>query len=98
LRVDAATELLMLSLFIATQLIRLEFARKGVNNRDGDNVRNYIIVSLLVVLSYVFFLRLQTYVTILEVITNAFGIGWTAIETGIAVWLVVIFYKKGKIV
>lgn len=94
----AATELLMLSLFVLTQLIRFEFARKAVNNRDGDNMRSYLIVSVLVVLAYVFFLRLQTYVTMLEVLTNSVGIGWTAIQIGLALWLVVIFYKKGKIV
>lgn len=88
----------MLSLFVLTQFVRFELARKGVNNRDGDSIRNYIIVSAMVVLAYIFFLRLQTYVTMLEVLTNSVGIGWTAVQLGIAVWLVVIFYKKGKIV
>lgn len=93
-----ATELIMLSLMIATQLIRFELAKRGVNNRDGDSIRNYIIVSALMLLAYIFFLRLQTYVTMLEVLTNSVGLSWTLIQMGLAVWLVLIFYKKSKIV
>jgi hypothetical protein len=76
---NKATELIMLSLFILSQLIKFEFATKGVNNCHPESIRAYIIISLFVILSYVFFLKLQTYVTLLEVITNSVGIGYATV-------------------
>lgn len=94
----SVTELLMLSFYILSQFYRFSFATKGVNNRHPESIRAYLIVSLFLLLSYIFFLRLQTYVTLLEIVTNSVGLGLTAVEFGVAIWLFVIFDRKRKIV
>ncbi len=81
-----------------SQLIRFEFATKGVSSQHPASIRSYLIVSVLVILHHVFYLRLQTYTTLLEVVSNSVGIGLTSIQSGVAVWLFVIFYKRTKII
>lgn len=92
------TELIILSLMILCQLIKYEKARQGVNNRHPESIMAYIIISVFILLNYFFFLLLQTYVTMIEVIMNGVGVGYTLLEIGFAVWLFLIFYRKRKIV
>lgn len=57
----------------------------------------YMIITLLSLLSYIFFLRLQLYVTFAEIILNSIGLGFTAIEMGIGIWVFLVFLKRKRI-
>ena len=69
-----------------------------MQNQNPELLIFYILVTFLSLLSYVFFLRLQLYVTFLEVILNAIGLGFTAIEMTIGVWVFLVFFQRRRLV
>ena len=80
-----------------SQPFRFYFANKGVQNQNSDFILYFIIISGLSLLSYIFFLRLQLYVTFIEVILNSIGLGFTIIEIGLSVWVFIVFYQRKRI-
>jgi hypothetical protein len=86
------TILVMLGL---TQALRYGLAERAVAEKEGRMVAVYLLASLFVLLSYVFELRLQTYVVMAEVITNWVGLGLLAGEVVCALWVLkVLTHKK----
>ena len=69
-----------------------------MQNQNPELLIFYILVTFLSLLSYVFFLRLQLYVTFLEVILNAIGLSFTAIEMAIGVWVFLVFFQRRRLV
>jgi hypothetical protein len=56
----------------------------------------YLVVSVFVLLSLIFELRLQTYVLLAEVITNWTGIGFIALELISGIWVLKVFQHKKR--
>ena len=83
----------MLSL---TQLLRYHFAGKAVSDKLTNYAVIYIIGSVFVLLSFIFMLRLQTYVILAEVITNWIGICFMVLETACALWIIKVYQHKRR--
>ena len=67
-------EFVLLLLFWAWQMIKIDLGSRG--NRTETNVTTLMFVLLTIpsIFAFVFYLRLQTYVLVIEVILNAIGI------------------------
>jgi len=56
----------------------------------------YLVATIFVILSFVFELRLQTYVVMAELITNSIGLGFIICEVICGIWVLkVLTHKKG---
>jgi hypothetical protein len=69
-----ASEGVILAMLTLTQLLRYHFASRAVADKQSKFAIIYIVGSVFVLLSYIFELRLQTYIILAEVITNWIGI------------------------
>jgi len=56
----------------------------------------YLVSSVFVILSYVFQLRLQTYVVMAEVIINWVGLGLVIAEIICGIWVTVVLMHKKR--
>lgn len=91
-----ACEGVILAMLGLTQGLRYHFASKAVADKESKYVVIYIVGSVFVLLSFIFELRLQTYVILAEVITNWVGIGLMGAETICAVWIIKVYQHKRK--
>lgn len=69
-----AAEGVILTMLALTQVLRYRFASLAVSDKQTKFAVMYIIGSVFVLLSFIFELRLQTYVILAEVVTNWVGI------------------------
>lgn len=91
-----ASEGIILAMLSLTQLLRYHFAGKAVSDRQTNYAVIYIIGSVFVLLSFIFMLRLQTYVILAEVITNWIGICFMVLETACALWIIKVYQHKRR--
>ena len=84
----------MLVMLALTQMMRYVLARRGVTDKQGSCILFYLIGSVFILLTYVFELRLQTYVILGEVITNSIGIGLVVLEIAVGVWVFKVLRHK----
>jgi hypothetical protein len=74
-----ASEGVILAMLGLTQVLRYRFAALAVADRQTKFAVIYIVGSVFALLSFIFELRLQTYVILAEVVTNWVGIVLTAV-------------------
>ena len=67
-------EFVFLLLFWAWQMIKIFLGSKGNKTEHATTTLFFVILNIPSIFAYVFFLRLQTYVLVLEVVINAIGI------------------------
>ena len=69
-----ACQSIILTMLALTQLLRYNLADRAVGEKQSKMVIVYLITTVFVILSFVFMLRLQTYVVMAELITNWIGL------------------------
>jgi hypothetical protein len=69
----------IIALFILAQVIRNMTIEQAVLNKSPKHALVYIILTIFVIPCYVFFLRLQTYCLLIDVIINWIGIGFCVV-------------------
>lgn len=84
----------IIAMFLITQVIRYFIVEKSILDKSPSAMVFYIILTVLTIPQYVFFLRLQTYVLLIEVVINWVGIGFNIMESGLAVWVWRVFQRK----
>jgi hypothetical protein len=89
-----ASEGVVLVMLVLTHLLRWDLARRGVSDKQAKFIVMYLVGSIFVLLSYIFELRLQTYVVLAEVITNWTGIGIVILEIISAIWVLKVLQHK----
>ena len=67
-------EFIMLLLFFGWQLIKIDLGNRGNKTEHSMITLGFVILAILSVLPFVFYIRLQTYVLVIEVILNAIGL------------------------
>jgi len=67
-------EFVMLWLFYAWQLIKIDLGSRGNKTESSLTTIIFVLLNIPSVFAYVFYIRLQTYVLVVEVILNAIGI------------------------
>lgn len=92
-----ACEVVVLVMLCFTQLIRYVFAKKSIVDRSSKFVLLYLAATLFVLLSYIFGLALQTYVLLIEVVTNWAGIALAVLETLSGLWVLNTLQRKKQI-
>jgi hypothetical protein len=86
----------ILAMLVLTQLLRYVLAERAVGDKEGKMVVVYLVSSVFVILSYVFQLRLQTYVVMAEVIINWVGLSLVIVEMCCGVWVAVVLMHKKR--
>ena len=81
----------IIGMFILTQVIRYFTVEKGVVDKDPKSIVFYIIMTVFIIPQYVFFLRLQTYVLLVEVVINWIGIAFSIMQIGLGIWVWKVF-------
>jgi len=81
-------------MFVITQVIRYMIVQRGILDKNPSAILFYIILTVFIIPQYVFFLRLQTYSLLIDVVINCVGIGFNAIELGLAVRVWKVFKRK----
>lgn len=81
-------------MFVITQVIRYLIIQRGILDKNPSAILFYIILTVFIIPQYVFFLRLQTYSLLIDVVINCVGIGFNVIELGLAVWVWKVFKRK----
>lgn len=84
----------IVAMFILTQVIRYFTVEKGVVDKHPRSIVFYIIMTLFIIPQYVFFLRLQTYVMLIEVVINWIGIAFNVMQIGLGIWVWNVFQRK----
>jgi hypothetical protein len=84
----------IIALFILAQVIRNMTIEQAVLNKSPKHALVYIILTIFVIPCYVFFLRLQTYCLLIDVIINWIGIGFCVVQTLLSIWVWIIFKRK----
>ncbi len=87
----------IIGMFILTQVIRYFTVEKGVVDKDPKSIIFYIIMTVFIIPQYVFFLRLQTYVLLIEVVINWIGIAFSIMQIGFGIWVWKVFQRKKNI-
>ena len=67
-------EFIMLLLFFGWQLIKIDLGNRGNKTEHSMITLGFVILAILSVLPFIFYIRLQTYVLVIEVILNAIGL------------------------
>jgi hypothetical protein len=87
----------IIALFILAQIIRNIIIEKAVLNNSPKHAFGYIILSIFVIPCYVFFLRLQTYSLLIDVIINWIGIAFCASQIILSIWIWIVFRRNKSI-
>ena len=69
----------ILAMFILIQLVRYMIIQKGILDKQPSMIVLYILLTAFVIPIYSFFLRVQTYVLLIEVVINWVGISFNII-------------------
>ena len=91
-----ACEGVVLVMLALTQALRYRFASMTISDKQSHYAVIYIVGSVFVLLSFIFELRLQTYVILAEIVTNWVGIGFAVLEVLCAVWIIVVLKHKNR--
>jgi len=89
-----ACEGIMLAMLALTQLLRYLLAKQGVKNKQANYIGLYLVGSVFVMLTLIFELRLQTYVILIEIITNSVGLFLVGVEFSVGIWVLRILQHK----
>jgi hypothetical protein len=89
-----ACEGIILAMIVLTQLLRYTLGAQAVQQKQVKFGVMYLIGSVFVLLSFIFELRLQTYVILAEVITNWTGIIFIILEMLAVLRVIQVFYRK----
>lgn len=92
-----ATEAVLLTMMGLTQLMRYNIATKAIHSKQPKYMIIYMVGSLFVILSFIFELSLQTYVTLWEIITNAVGLLLILFELIAGAWVLKVMQRKKQI-
>lgn len=84
----------ILAMFILTQVARYMIIQKGILDKQPSKIILYVILTIFVIPSYVFFLRLQTYVLLVEVFINWIGIAFNIMQVLLSIWVWKVFQRK----
>lgn len=84
----------IIALFILAQVIRNLTIEQAVLNKSLKHTLVYIILTIFIIPCYVFFLRLQTYCLLIDVIINWIGIGFSVLQILLAIWVWIVFKRK----
>lgn len=84
-------------MFLLTQVIRYFIVEKAILDKNPSSVILYIILTIFIIPQYVFFLRLQTYALLIEVVINWIGISFNIMEIGLGIWVWKVFQRKKNI-
>ena len=67
-------EFVLILLFFGMQMFKIDLGTRGNKTEHSTITLGFVVMSILCVLPFVFYIRLQTYVLVIEVILNAIGI------------------------
>lgn len=81
-------------MFVLTQVIRYLIVQRGTLDKNPSAILFYIILTVFIIPQYVFFLRLQTYSLLIDVVINFVGLGFNVLEIGLAFWVWKVFKRK----
>lgn len=84
----------LLAFFALSHYMRYQLAKQGISEKASKKLVFYIVITVLIIPLYVFQLRLQTYVTLVDFVLNWVGIGMAIAEIFAAVWVVVVYNRK----
>jgi hypothetical protein len=84
----------ILAMFLLTQIIRYYIIQRGILDNKPKLIIFYIVLIVFIIPQYVFFLRLQTYVLLIEVVINWIGIAFNIMELFLAIWVLKVFQRK----
>ena len=85
---------LVIAFFILTQVFRYNLLQNGILNKQPSLIMFMIILTVFIIPNYIFFLRLQTYVLLVQLIINSLGIIFNVIEICLALWVWKVFKRK----
>lgn len=84
----------LLALFAATHYMRYRLAKASVSQKQAKKIIMYMVVTVFMIPLYVFQLRLQTYVLLIDWVLNWIGIGLTIAEVLTGAWVFWALFKK----
>lgn len=87
----------IIAMFILTQSIKYLIVEKAILDKHPNSIIFYIVLTIFIIPQYVFFLRLQTYVLLIEVVINWIGIVFNVMEIGLGIWVWKVFQRKNNI-
>ncbi len=88
----------MIGLFILTQVMRYQLLQNGILDKQPSLIMFMMIITVFIIPNYIFFLRLQTYVLLIEVVINSIGIIFNVIQIILAFWVWRVFkIKKSRL-
>ncbi len=87
----------IIAMFVLTQVIRYFIVEKGILDKNPSAILLYLIITAFIIPQYVFFLRLQTYALLIEVVINWIGIAFNIMQIGLGVWVWRVFQRKKNI-
>ena len=85
----------IIALFILAQIMRNVIIDQAVLNNSPKHALGYIVLSIFIIPCYVFFLRLQTYSLLIDVIINWIGLGFCISQLLLSIWVWIV-YKRDK--
>lgn len=80
-----------------TQVVRYFIVERAVLDKNPSAILFYIILTIFIIPQFAFFLRLQTYCLLIEVVINSVALGFNTIEIVLAVWVWKVFKRKKTI-
>ena len=84
-------EIVSLVLFFALQFIKIDLGSKGNKTEKSNITFLFVLLAILCIFCFVFFLILQTYVLVIEVVLNALGLLFCILEILFGIIRVCIF-------
>jgi hypothetical protein len=89
-------ELVGLLLYFVLSLIRLKLLSMGNKTENSGLIVGGLIFSPLILISYIYYLRLQVYVLVYEVIINTIGIVILGLEALLALYAIISISSNEK--
>ncbi len=69
----------IIGMFILTQISRYFIVQRAILDKNPSSIIFYIVITVFIIPQYVFFLRLQTYVLLIDAVINWIGIAFNII-------------------
>mmetsp|Transcript_30051 Transcript_30051/g.27467 ORF Transcript_30051/g.27467 Transcript_30051/m.27467 type:complete len:118 (+) Transcript_30051:423-776(+) len=91
-----AVELVGVSFFLFAQFTRINFGSSGNKTESSQDLIFFILLSIPCIIAFIFFLRVQTYTLLFEVVLNAFGLFFSGFEFIFAIVAMASFGKADK--
>lgn len=84
----------LLTFFALTHYMRYQLAKDSIAQKEPKKIVYYIIITVLMIPLYVFQLRLQTYVVLVDFVLNWVGLGMAVAELVSGIWVLVVYRRK----